>query len=348
MKRLRSLRWLVWLALPVLLVWLMHSIPFDDIRDVLVSINPLALVGLIAFNAFAMLIFSSRWWLALRAQGHRLGYWSIFRYRMAAFAISYFTPGTQFGGEPLQVYTISSRHAIPAATAVASVTLDKLFELLANFTFLVVGILVILQKKLILNLSSGVGTFGAAGLLALPLAYLVLLWCGRSPLSWLVTRLSGRLPATLKARLKVRTILDVAKTAEGQLHSLFRRKPLAVLWVVGASALIWLLSLAEFWLALWVLGAKLDVWQAVAVLTVSRLAFMTPVPAGLGALEAGQMLALGSMGFNPAIGLAISLWIRVRDTALGLIGLWWGAGLMDKSSGEAYQPVHSLPSQAGD
>jgi uncharacterized protein (TIRG00374 family) len=348
MRRLRYLRWLIWLALPVLLVWLLRSIPLGDIRDVLASINPFALVGLIAFNAFAMLIFSSRWWLALRAQGHRLGYWSIFRYRMAAFAISYFTPGTQFGGEPLQVYTISSRHAVPAGSAVASVTLDKLFELLTNFTFLVVGILVILHKQLIISLSPGVGTFGAIGLLVLPLAYLVLLWSGRSPLTWFFAKVNRRLSTAFKTRIRAQAIVDVTHTAEGQLHALFRRKPLAVFWVVGTSVLIWLLSLAEYWLALWVLGAQLDLWQAVAALTASRLAFMTPVPGGLGALEAGQMLALGSMGFNPAIGLAISLWIRARDTALGLLGLWWGAGLMDKSAGEAYQPVGSLPAQAGD
>jgi uncharacterized membrane protein YbhN (UPF0104 family) len=186
-----------------------------------------------------------------------------------------------------------------------------------------------------------------------PLAYLILLWSGRSPLSWLFTRVNQRLPVAFKTRYKVQAILDVAHTAEGQLYSLFRHKPLAVLWVVGASALIWLFSLAEYWLALWVLGAQLDFWQVIAALTVSRLAFMTPVPGGLGALEAGQMLALGSMGFNPAIGLAISLWIRVRDTSLGLLGLWWGAGLMDKSSSKPYpgepgSPVHPLPLQSGD
>jgi glycosyltransferase 2 family protein len=348
MKRLRSLHWLIWLALPLLLVWLLRSIPFNEIRAVLVTISPLGLTGLIAFNGFAMVFFSSRWWLALRAQGHRLSYWSIFRYRMAAFAISYFTPGTQFGGEPLQVYTVSSRHTVPSAAAVASVTLDKLFELLANFTFLVVGILVILRKQLFVSLSPGAGTMGAAGLLVLPLAYLILLWCGHSPFSRLISRASKRLPDTVKVRLKIQAILDVTRSAEEQIHSLFRQKPATVVWVVGASALIWLLSLAEYWLALRVLGAQLDLWQVVAALTVSRLAFLTPMPGGLGALEAGQMLALGSMGFNPAIGLAISLWIRVRDTSLGLIGLWWGAALIQKTSSRSHQSIHPLPSQAGD
>lgn len=348
MKRLRSLRWLIWLALPLLLAILLRSIPLAEIWLVLASISPLALAGLIAFNAFVMVLFSSRWWLALRAQDYRLGYLTVFRYRMAAFAISYFTPGTQFGGEPLQVYSVSSRHAVPAAPAVASVTLDKLFELLANFTFLVIGVAVILQKQLIVSLPSGQGVVWAAGLLALPLAYLALLWSGRSPLPWLIERISARLPNKIKTRLNVQLIVDVAKTAEAQIHALFHQKPVTVLWMVAASVLIWLSSLAEYWLALRVLGVHLDLWQTVAALTVSRLAFMTPLPGGLGALEAGQILALGAMGFNPAIGIAISLWIRVRDTALGLIGLWWGAGLIHKPSGWSRQPVHPLPSQAGD
>jgi glycosyltransferase 2 family protein len=348
MKRLRSARWLIWLALPVLLVWLARSFPLGEVWAVLATVNPLALAGLIVFNALVMLVFSSRWWLALRAQGHRLAYLTVFRYRMAAFAISYFTPGTQFGGEPLQVYTVSSRHAVPAASAVASVTLDKLFELLANYTFLVLGVVVILRKQLFISLSLGVGTMGAAGLLVLPLSYLLLLWAGLLPVSWLIGGITARLPQNLKVRLKAEKIAELAQTAEGQIHSLFRQKPATVIRMLAASILIWLLSLAEYWLALRVLGANLDLGQTVVALTASRLAFLTPIPGGLGALEAGQMLALGSMGFNPAIGLALSLWIRVRDTALGLIGVWWGAGLINKPLAESYQPVQPLPARAGD
>jgi hypothetical protein len=348
MKHLRSLRWLIWLALPLALIWLARSLPLGEIRAILFSINPWALAGLVAFNGLAVVVFSSRWWLALRSQGQRLPYLTIFRYRMAAFAISYFTPGTQFGGEPLQVYTVSNRHAVPAASAVASVTLDKLFELLANFTFLVIGVTVILRQRLFTSLPADQGSLWAAGLLALPLAYMILLWSGRAPFTWLMAGLSTWLPAGIQGRLRAQTMLDVVRSAEVQLHLLLRQRPLAVLPVVGVSVLIWLFSLAEYWLALRVLGADLSLGQTVAALTLTRLAFLTPIPGGLGALEAGQMLALESMGFNPALGLAISLWIRARDTALGLIGLWWGAGLIDSSSGSPYQPVRSLRSQAGD
>ncbi len=100
---------------------------------------------------------------------------------------------------------------MPAAAAVASVTLDKLFELLANFTFLVIGMVVILRKQLFVSLAVGQGTVWAAGLLALPLAYLALLWAGRAPFSWLVGSISTRLPAKIKTRLKAQTIMEVAQ-----------------------------------------------------------------------------------------------------------------------------------------
>jgi hypothetical protein len=44
------------------------------------------------------------------------------------------------------------------------------------------------------------------------------------------------------------------------------------------------------------------------------------------------MFAMQSLGFGPALGMAISLWIRARDTALGLAGLWFGAGLVEKGA----------------
>lgn len=348
MRRLRFLRWLVWPALAVLLIWLLRRAPLGEIWAVLTSISPWTLAVLVAFNALAMLVFSSRWWLALRAQGHRLPYWTIFRYRMTAFAISYFTPGTQFGGEPLQVYAVTSRHAVPVASAIASVALDKLFELIANFTFLVLGILVILGEQLFISLSPGAGTLAAGGMMLLPVVYLILLWKGRQPLSWLLGLISGRLSLEGSGHRRIRAIQEVIEGAEAQIHSLFRRQPLQILGIVGVSALIWLFSLAEFRLALWVLGAPLDLWQVMAALTASRLAFLTPIPGGLGALEMGQALMLQAMGFDPAIGLAMSLWIRVRDTGLGLIGLGWGASMIRSSYGLPRSAIHPRPSPAGD
>ena len=81
---------------------------------------------------------------------------------------------------------------------------------------------------------------------------------------------------------------------------------------------------------------------AIISLTAARIAFLTPLPGGLGALEASQVFAMGALGFNPALGISISLWIRSRDVLLALLGLGL-AGMFSNQS--IAQP---LPSQAGD
>ena len=53
-------------------------------------------------------------------------------YRVAAGAVSYVTPGTQFGGEPLQAFLLVNRESIPADVAAAAVFLERAMELALN------------------------------------------------------------------------------------------------------------------------------------------------------------------------------------------------------------------------
>lgn len=126
-----------------------------------------------------------------------------------------------------------------------------------------------------------------------------------------------------------------------QIASLLRSKPQTMLWLSLTSVFIWALSLAEYGISLRLLGGNLSLPQIVIALTAARIAFLTPLPAGLGVLEASQALALQSLGFSPALGIAISLWIRARDVTLGIAGLWLGAFYTQQSS-------TLLPAQTGD
>ncbi|MCP5098408.1 MAG: hypothetical protein GY943_22895, partial [Chloroflexi bacterium] len=96
-------------------------------------------------------------------------------------------------------------------------------------------------------------------------------------------------------------------------------------WGAFAISVVgWLLLIAEYWLMLRFLGLMMTPLQAIALITAARIAILLPLPGGLGTLEASQVLALGAMGEPTAVGISISLLIRVRDVALGLLGLWWG------------------------
>jgi hypothetical protein len=337
-KRWRArLFWLFWLVLPVGYWWLRRGISLDDWRMLIQSIHPTRLALLVAFNVCAVVFFGARWWLVLRAFNRRISYLALLRYRMAAFAVSYFTPGMQFGGEPLQVYGLEKEQLLPRAIGLASVAVDKLFELLTNFTFLAVGAVFLIQEGLNGRISPALVAALAVSLLSLPLVYLAAARSGHHPFSALLRRL----PAWLRRRDRLIQVEAVALDAERQIAGLLRDNPASLISIIGACVWIWLLSFSEYWLALKVLGGDLTLRQTVIAMTTARLAFLTPLPGGLGALEAGQVLAMQALGFNPALGIAISLWIRIRDLALGAIGLLLGAALVHR------EPAAALTAETG-
>ena len=321
---------LLWLLVPVLVIWSVRDAPLADILRALSSLSVAKILLLAALNTIILLLVSGRWWLILRAQGHTIRYLSVAAYRLVAFGISYFTPGPQFGGEPAQVYYMRNRHGISTSSALASVSLDKILELLANFGFLLVGIFAALGSGLLAELAPIQAVAWMAGPFILLLAYTLAIWKGKSPLASLLTRLPQQRGAIL--RLTRATAL-----AEEQISQFCQRKPLVVLGASVLSILIWGVMTLEYWLALRFLGIQVDLLQAVAALTAARIAFLFPLPGGLGALEASQILAMEALGLNPALGLSISLLIRGRDITLGGLGILLG-GIMTRRRARVVVP----------
>jgi uncharacterized protein (TIRG00374 family) len=318
----RRWRWigLIWLAVPLLLWWALRTIPLADIWATLSRLGPLQLLALIGVNALVLFTLSGRSWLILRAQGYRLPYLALATYRLAAFGVSYFTPGPHFGGEPLQVYLVRRRHGVPSPAAVAAVALDKLLEVLVNSTFLVAGVICVLQWRIFPG-TVGIETAAfALVLLALPLGFLITIWGGWRPLAWL----RRRLPRRVAQRVAQNTLYQTAAASEIQAAELCRQHPVTLVHAVLLSLLTWAGILAEYWLTMHFLGLRTTPIQLISILTAARIAYLTPLPGGLGALEASQVLALRALGLNPAVGLGLTLIVRARDVLLAGLGLWWG------------------------
>ena len=118
--RLLRPRYLLWLIVPLLLLWVLRSVPLEDSWAVLTRLGPTQILILILANVLVSLTLSGRWWLILRAQGHPISYLAVAGYRLAAFGVSYFTPGPQFGGEFLQVHLVQRRHQVTRSTAISA------------------------------------------------------------------------------------------------------------------------------------------------------------------------------------------------------------------------------------
>jgi len=322
-------RYWLWLAVLLLLLWILQTVSLREVWQVLSRLGPGQILALVLANGLILVTMSGRWWLVLGAQGNPVPYFTLVGYRLAAFGVSYFTPGPHFGGEPLQVYLVRRRHGVPGAAAVAAVTLDKLFEMLVNFSFLLGGLIFVVQQQVFSGpaglLMAGVGL----GMLAVPVLTLATLSRGGAPFSWAI-RFTDRIFLEESRRLRfvrVRSYQAAAgliKTSERQAAAFCRQHP-GALWLAGLVSMVnWLLMVAEYWLALHFLGATLTPAQTIIALTAARMAILFPLPGGLGALEASQVLAMQLLGLDPAIGLSLSLLIRARDVVVGGIGLWWG------------------------
>ena len=319
----KYLRIILWLAIPIVMWWVLKDFSLREIGEHLGKISIEAALVLIGLNGIILLLYSSRWWLILRTQGMQRSYLALAGYRLAAFGVNYFTPGPQFGGEPLQVHLLQKRENVPTTTAAASVTLDKLIELLINFSFLLVGVMVILFSGVLTGGSQIEFLILPVGLLILPLGYLLALWRARRPISWISARFTGRFDDS--ERLK--RINLFINTAEGQVAEFCKQNPGTLFTAAVMSILIWGLMVFEFSLMLRFLGVQVSLTKVLIALTAVRIAFLLPMPAGLGMLEAGQVLAMGLIGVNPALGVSLSLLIRIRDVIIGGLGLWLGGVL---------------------
>lgn len=304
------------------LVWTLRDIQLGDVVQALRQLTPAEIAIVLVVNLWVTIVFSLRWWVILRLLGCRATIAEVWAIRLAGFALSYLTPGTQFGGEPLQVALLQRRRPIASQTAAASVVIDRAVELLGNFTFLAFGLVLSLQLRLIPGEAGEALAVVALALLALPLAFLGAVLAGVRPLTAVLTRLP--LPAAWRSGAWAR-LLQWTHTTEGEIVLFCREHPAGLAGAMGISLVSWGALIFEYGLLLAFLGIQLDPAGLIGVITAGRLALLVPVPAGLGALEASQVLALAALGYSRAQGLGLGLLIRARDLVFAVAGLAFGA-----------------------
>jgi hypothetical protein len=270
---------------------------------------------LLSLNALVIALMTARWWIIVRAENRRIPFLPLTGYRLSAFGLSYFTPGPQVGGEPLQVIYLQKYHGLSYARATSAVIMDKLLEFLVNFLLLAVGAWAVFQVGLIPDTGSRPfgSLIGLGILLAWPLVHILLMYNGIMPLSALL-RAQRFVPQKTKT-------LRLIFASERMAASFCQRHFPALLAAVGVSLLSVAGIVAEYVLLLEILGVQLSALQIFAALTAMQLAFLMPLPGGLGALEASQVFVLGVFGQPAAVAISLTLLMRARDILNGGLGL---------------------------
>jgi len=305
----------VYSVLAVLLYFALRNAPLAELWNTLRQLRPWQIVILIGLNLFIYALITLRWWIIVRAENKLVAYFPLLLVRVAVFGVSYFTFGPHVGGEPLQVFYLQRKYKLTFTHATASVIMDKLLELLANFFLLAVGLTAIFRAG-ILSTNGSSSWLSLSGLFILclwPPVHILLLYKRKYPASAILRGI----PFIKKDSKVVRFI-----AASERLAGTFCRRHLSSLLsaiIISLCAAVGMVS--EFALIVNFLDIRLSFWQTVAAWTAGWLALLAPLPGGLGALEASEVFALGIFGVSAASAIGVTLVMRGRDLLIGGLGL---------------------------
>jgi uncharacterized protein (TIRG00374 family) len=303
------------LSLSLLLWWALRKAPLKDIWHALTVLRWWQIIFLLGINVMVIALITARWWLIARTVKPGVPFLPLVWYRLAVFGLSYFTPGPQVGGEPLQVIYLHRNHGFTYARATSTVIMDKLVEFLTNFVLLAVGIWAVFQVGLlsIYERPSEYWLIALAILLIWPFLHIILLYRKILP----ITIILKAIPFLSKKSKAIRMIY-----VSERLAAVFcRLHTRALLVSIGISIVALIGIIAEYFLMARFLGIKLSTIELFAALTFLQLAFLVPLPGGLGALEASQVFALGMFGQPAAVAISLTMLQRVRDVLNGGLGL---------------------------
>ena len=301
----------IYSLLAALLYFALRNAPLTEIWATLRGLKFWQILTLLGLNVLIYILITLRWWLIVCAEKKGVSFFPLLATRVAVFGVSYFTLGPQVGGEPLQVLYLQRNYGMTYTRATSTVVMDKLLELLANFVLLGVGITAIIQAGIFSANEYGslASLSGLIILLLWPPIHIILLYHGKYPISKVLRKFSNN------------KFVRFIAASERMAGTFCRRHLGSLLSAIFVSLLAAFGMVVEFFCITLFLGIHLSFWQTIAAWTAGWLAFLVPLPGGLGALEASQVFAFGAFGISAVSAIGVTLLIRARDLLIGGLGL---------------------------
>lgn len=314
-------RWFVGLLAILLTYFALKDASWAEVWTLVGGLDIEAVFVIFLVNVLMIPLMTARWWFILRLLKVPVSLIAVSLYRCSSNTASYLTPGPHFGGEPLMVFYLHRFHGLAIPTATTSVVLDRLLELLASIVVLTLCLLLLSRNGEVFG-----GGWGDIVLIIAVLALfgfvLIALFTGRRPLSRLITLLHRGVGHLFKGMLlRQGDFIRGIERSEGLAESLFRNHRGSLLAANLLSVAHWLGIFAEFWIMAALLGRELSLIQLCAVVMVARLAFYSPLPAGIGVLELALPHVTMILGLGGSLGLGLCLIIRFRDLVFSLAGV---------------------------
>ncbi len=272
----------------------------------------LGLYILVSLSIAAVLIF--RWQYILKSHGHHIPFFDLFSYRMAGYSVGYLTPSAHIGGEPIRAYYLKKKHKVPLSMGLSTVLVDRALEFSGDALFAFVGFIILILTFALPESQTYFLLFAILAFLTTMFFFYYNAFRGRGFFSSMLRSFGlSRYPI-------VRKMIDFLLEMERNTTTFFRHKKKYFFISILFTTILWALMFIEYKVALLLIGIDADASTIFLVLSFVGLAYLIPIPAAIGALEAGQISLFSLLSIDKAKAIALSFLIRGRDLAWVLYG----------------------------
>lgn len=310
---MKTLRYLLFVALAALLLWLAfrgtdpqelwNSLANADYRYVLLSMA----MGYVAYISRGL-----RWLLLLDSMGHRAHPWS----SIHAVAVGYFANmAVPRAGELARCTALNRMERIPVSKLFGTVILERAIDFLMLFSFVAAVLLTSYDDFMAFYQKASGGGDAATNLEASgsPLWLFILL--GMSLMVGLFFLFRNRIlrhPLWAKVRSFLSGIREGLQTI---VH--MKKKGLFLLHTL----VIWTMYFLMVYICIFAIPetAELTVANMLFVMVAAGMGMVVPVPGGVGAYHYLVVLSLGLLGINDTVGLSFATLVHSGQAIMGIL-----------------------------
>ncbi|MBA4336992.1 hypothetical protein C0416_04455 [bacterium] len=288
----------------------------ENILKALSEFSPIHFLIFLFLSLLNFGLFTLRWDIILtqHKKEPKVPFYRLFLHRMSGYAISYLTPVSTSGGEPVRIFFLHEE-GVSTKSAISSVVIDKVFEYTALILFIFSGVIVVIIQGSLFSGKMGGSLFGF-----LTFFGGLIFWFYYSTIknigffSSLIKLF--RLNKFAWAKKWEKSIINL----ERQMAEFYTQNALKfILLMILSFCTVFFMVLEHFLVALF-LGVDLTFLQSFLSATLPGISYVMPVPGALGVLEGSHA------GIFAILGVSINVFVfvfimRIRDLIFVLIGL---------------------------
>ena len=305
---------LIWFTAGVLIILTILELPIGEMLPRIDAISNSVWTTLFLVNLVILFLAVKRWQIISQIFGVEISFARLFIIRQAGSTFSFVTPGPQFGGEPLQALWLNRGQGVPLDNTIASIGADRFIEIFINFSFLFLGILLVIQGNIEADLSSA-GFFVSLSLICLITLLSLLFYKHRFIVSSLFSlyRLVFQKTSDKGQEQRITTSISV-------IFSRIEKEKLKVSFAIVIGAFGWLALIFELYLMMRALNLTPDLYEIVFVMLGIRIALLMPIPGGVGTIETSLIWSFGILGLSLVGAAGVIALNRIRDLIILALG----------------------------